>query len=63
MASRPGGYLARSFSAAGMVPVWASATIFSWSVSPIPGSSVARPSRASRPTDTEASRTAFAPLR
>ncbi len=34
-----------------------SARIFSWSVAPIAGSSVARPLRASAATDTDASRT------
>ena len=38
-----------------------SARIFSCSVAPIPGSSLARPSRASAATDTEASRTPCAP--
>ena len=60
IATRPGGNFARSFSAAGIVPVSSSVWIFSWSVLPIPGSSVARPSRASAATDTDASRTALA---
>ena len=60
IAIRPGGNFARSFSAAGIVPVSTSARIFSCSVLPIPGSSVARPSRASAATDTDASRTALA---
>jgi hypothetical protein len=57
MATRPGGYLARSFSAAGIVPVSRRAWIFSSSVRPMPGSSTARPSRASSATEREASRT------
>ena len=63
IAIRPGGNFARSFSAAGIVPVSISARIFSCSVLPIPGSSLARPSRASAPTDVEASRTLFAAVR
>ncbi len=59
----PAGYLARSFSAAGIVPVSSSATSFSSSVLPTPGSSVTRPSRTIRATGCEASRTAFAALR
>ena len=47
----------------GSSPVCTSARIFSWSVLPIPGSSLARPSRASAATDTDASRTAFAAVR
>ena len=43
IAIRPGGNFARSFSAAGIVPVSSSARIFSCSVLPIAGSSVARP--------------------
>ncbi len=59
----PGGNFARSFSAAGIVPVSRSALSFSSSVLPIPGSSVTRPSRVSAETETGASRTAFAALR
>ena len=40
---RPGGNFARSFSAAGIVPVSSSATIFSCERLADPGSSVARP--------------------
>ncbi len=63
IAIRPGGNFARSRSAAGIAPVSASATIFSCSVSPIPGSSVARPARASPATDTDDSRTVSAARR
>ena len=59
----PGGNLARSFSAAGIVPVSSSALSFSSSVLPIPGSVVTRPSRVSALTDVDASRTALAALR
>ena len=59
----PGGNLARSFTAAGIAPSSASASTFSWMIAPIPGSSVARPWRASAVTDTDASRTALAALR
>ena len=52
IATSPGGNFARSRSADGIVPVSISVRIFSWSVLPIPGSSVARPSRASAATDT-----------
>jgi hypothetical protein len=55
--------LARSFSAAGIVPVSSSAWSFSSSVLPTPGSVVTRPSRVSALTDVGASRTAFAALR
>ena len=47
ISSSPGGYFARSFSAAGMSPVSSSATSFSSSVLPMPGSVVTRPSRVS----------------
>ncbi len=57
IAIKPGGNFARSRSAAGIAPVSSSATIFSCSVSPTPGSSVARPARASAATEVEASRT------
>ena len=63
IAIRPGGNLARSFSAAGIVPPSRSATIFSCSVLPMPESSLARPARASSATDTGASRTVFAAVR
>ena len=63
IATSPGGNLARSFSAAGIWPVSTSAWIFSCRVAPIPGSSVARPARASPATEVEASRTALAALR
>ncbi len=63
IATTPGGKRARSFSAAGIDPVRTSVSIFSWSVLPIPGSSLARPSSASAATDTDASRTLFAALR
>ncbi len=62
-ATRPAGNCARSRSAAGIAPVCTSARIFSCSVAPIPGSSLARPSRASAATDTEASRTLRAAVR
>jgi hypothetical protein len=63
MSTSPTGNFARSFSAAGIVPVSSSATIFSSSVRPIPGSSVTFPSRVSAATDRGASRTVFAALR
>ena len=47
----PGGYFARSLTSAGISPVSASARTFSWIVAPIPGSSVARPARASAAID------------
>ena len=47
----------------GIAPSSASASTFSWMIAPTPGSSVARPSRASAVTDTGASRTALAALR
>ena len=56
ISSRPGGYFARSFSAAGIVPVSSSATSFSSSVLPMPGSDVTVPARVSAATDTVASR-------
>ena len=43
MSSSPAGYFARSLTAAGMSPVSSSATIFSSSVLPIPGSDVTVP--------------------
>jgi hypothetical protein len=61
--TRPGGNLARSLTNAGISPVSASASTFSWMTVPIPGSSVARPSRASAVIDTDASRTALEALR
>ncbi|HEV2777731.1 MAG TPA: helix-hairpin-helix domain-containing protein, partial [Solirubrobacteraceae bacterium] len=45
MSRSPGVYFARSFSAAGIVPVSSSATSFSSSVLPIPGSDVTSPRR------------------
>ncbi len=60
MSSRPAGYFARSLTADGMSPVSISATIFSSSVLPMPGSEVTVPLRASAATDTVASRAAFA---
>ena len=63
MSTRPGGNFPRSFSTAGIEPVSISATIFSSSVLPIPGSSVTRPSRAIAATEVGASRTALAALR
>ena len=64
IAISPGGNFAFSLTrAAGIDPVSASATIFSCSVLPIPGISVARPARASAATGTDASRTALAALR
>jgi hypothetical protein len=60
MSSSPAGYFARSFTAEGMSPVSMSATIFSSSVLPIPGSDVTAPLRASPATETVASRAAFA---
>jgi hypothetical protein len=49
--------------AAGISPSSSSATIFSAIVLPIPGSSSARPWRASSATETPESRIAFAALR
>jgi hypothetical protein len=46
------GNFALSFAAAGISPVWTRATIFSWSVSPIPGRSLALPATARSPTET-----------
>ena len=46
------GYFAFSFVAEGISPVSTRATIFSCKVSPIPGSSVARPASASSSTET-----------
>ncbi len=59
----PGGNLARSLTVAGIAPSSASAMIFSWMIPPTPGSSVARPCRASSSTDTGESRTALAAFR
>ena len=60
----PGGNFAFSFSAAGIVPVSSSASIFSAIVLPTPGSSLdpARRARAPRPTRAD-SRIALAALR
>ena len=63
IARTPSGYVARSFSAAGIVPVSASARIFSASVAPTPVSSVARPARASAATDPGVSRIVLAAVR
>ena len=60
---RPAGTSRRSLTAAGIAPSSASASTFSWMIAPTPGSSVARPWRASAATDTGASRTALAALR
>ena len=46
------GNLAFSLAAAGISPVVTSATIFSWRVAPIPGSSLAFPASASSSTET-----------
>ena len=48
ISTSPAGNFARSLTAAGMSPSVASAWIFSWRVLPIPGISVARPSRRQR---------------
>ena len=53
----------RSFSTAGIVPVSSSASIFSSSVRPMPGSSVTLPSRVMAATERGASRTDLAALR
>ena len=58
--TRVGGNFAFSFTAAGISPVSSRASIFSASVLPTPGSSVARPARASSSTETGLSRIAFA---
>ena len=50
--TRAGGNFRFSFAAAGISPVSSSARIFCSSVSPTPGSSVARPARASSSTET-----------
>ncbi len=63
IAISPGGNFARSFSVAGMEPVSTSARIFSCSVLPIPGISVAVPARARAAIELEASRTALAAFR
>ena len=63
MSTSPTGNFARSFSAAGIVPVSISAWIFSSSVRPIPGRLVTLPSRVRAATDCGASRTDFAALR
>ena len=54
------GNCARNLTAEGMSPVSSSRSIFSASVLPTPGSSVARPARASSATETGHSRIAFA---
>ena len=59
IASSPGGNFARSFSAAGIVPVSTQREDLLLQRPPMPGSSVARPSRASAATETDASRTAL----
>ena len=56
----PGGNFARSRSLEGIAPVSSSVRIFCCSVAPIPGSSLARPARASAATDIGASRTVLA---
>ena len=63
MSTSPGGYLPRSFSTAGMVPVSRSCRTFSSSVFPIPGSVVTVPARVSAAMDRGASRTVFAAVR
>ena len=63
IAISPAGNFSRSRSAAGIVPVSSRVTIFSCSVAPMPGSSVARPARASAATETDASRTVLAAVR
>ena len=55
-----GGNFAFSFTAAGISPVAISASIFSASVLPTPGTSVARPAAARSATETGLSRIAFA---
>ncbi len=57
---RVGGNFAFSFTAAGISPVSSSASIFSASVLPTPGISVARPAAASSATETGLSRIAIA---
>ena len=57
---RVGGNFAFSFTAAGISPVAISASIFSASVLPTPGTSVARPCAASSATETGLSRIALA---
>ena len=47
----PSGMRARSLASAAMSPVSHSSRIFAWSVAPMSGSSVARPSMAIRATD------------
>ncbi len=59
----PTGNLARSLADWGMSPSSTSACSFVSSVLPMPASSVARPSRASAATETDASRTERAALR
>ncbi len=63
ISTSPAGNFARSFSAAGIEPVSIRSTIFSWSVLPIPGRSVALPLRASAATETVDSRTVLAAVR
>jgi hypothetical protein len=63
MSTRPGGYLARSFSTAGIVPVSRSWPTFSSSVLPMPGSEVTVPARVSAAIERGASRTVFAAVR
>ena len=63
IAISPAGNWARIRSVEGVVPVSSSVMIFCCSVAPIPGSSVARPARASAATETDASRTDLAALR
>ena len=57
---RVGGNFAFSFTAAGISPVSISASIFSASVLPTPGTSVARPAPRSSATETGLSRIALA---
>ena len=61
--SPAGNFAAQLLDARGSSPVSSSASIFSSSVLPIPGSSVTLPSRVMAATDRGASRTAFAALR
>ena len=61
-AIRVGGNFAFSFAAAGISPVASRASIFSASVLPTPGISVARPWAASSATETGLSRIAVAAL-
>ncbi len=59
----PGGNFASSFSSAVSLPVSSSSTTFAAIVSPTSGSSVSRPSRASRSTDSPVCRNRAAALR